>query len=105
MFETDSVNVSLLLLKHPCFSRTIMSSGCADRGLAWKMGREVRFCSRSSSLPVEERAEDAASTFSVVSLWALAGQDGLEAVENQRPKERRKETTRDNFIGKSIWPP
>lgn len=43
MFEMDSVNVSLLLLKHARFARTIMSSGCADRGLSWRMGTEVSF--------------------------------------------------------------
>ena len=56
----------------------------------------------SSSLLVEERAGDTASTSSVVSPWALANQDGSKAGEDQRPKERREEPFPNNFIRESF---
>ena len=50
------------------------------------------------------RAGDTASTFSVVSPWGLAGQNGLEAAEDQWPKERKEEPALNDFIYESFSP-
>ena len=38
----------------------------------------------------------------MASPWALAGQEGLEAIEHQRPAERREEPALNDFIRKSF---
>ena len=55
---------------------------------------EVAFTFTRLPLLVERRADEGTPTFSLGSSWALAGQDGLEAVENQRPAEEKKEPFR-----------
>jgi hypothetical protein len=103
MFEMDSVNVSLLLLKHATFARTIISSGYADRGLAWSIGGEVAFQSTPFLLPCRGEGRKRHFHFFRGVVVGFSASLGIDRLATQFPRGREDIPARFFVCTRGVW--